>query len=812
MFTGALAILSSSVFISDRFVFFCLGTVIFLFSWIWLSASQNVLKRATMVLWLSLTLVAVRLFWALLPEGWFLFIPLVSGAAFLSFLFLSRFLESIVQLVWAFSLPARVQVPQVAIWQMLLHTRVPLTAGRIWRDLIAKLRQDGSAEAGRLLAEAVSRHPDPEARRLALQALETFTNTAGIDAVCGVWAAARHPDLAELITRKEWRASAPPKTLVLCALLIDQVNFLRKGKTDWIEPLAQAALDADPLIAERACQVLRELETVKAQETLCRLAIRQGNAPALAAALSAGYLPRGGQERALFLFMTEQWERYASHDFDRQLMRMAYVTAPEPLQQRIREKLRNLGRIDFLPIIAGDGTAHVNAGENEVLVQTLIANRNWEDLWQRAFDLTFQWSVRAIEALVQSGWQPAAGEDQALLAELAALVADGLVMEPADVQKLFPPALLQATARVPGRINAVGFAPVHPSLAIGTGQGKVVLWNYQTAQRERVLRNFAHSVGEVAFSAEGTLLCAERTNGTAPCSIYTFADVWQNDTSFNLGTHTGSITALAPLSRARALSAGSDRHVILWDIAAGREIHRRALNDWARNLRVSPDETQLLLMRRGLDLLSLPELEPTARMGNATSFRCAAFAPNGQSMFIGTSSGKVFVCQKSPNRKNLLVAGKEPVTLYSSSERVEAIEVLKQAAALVSAGTGGEIRFFSIDGYTSLGTLTVPGGQVTSLHISPDEAFLAVGSAEAKLTLWDLRSLNVRLLLERPFAQAEITILPSLNALAAHTDLPPLARQALRFAQVVLRHRFRYTIELAEPPSIALGEFDIELE
>lgn len=814
-FAGTLAILALS-FSLENAQYICAFFVVLIAVWIWVGLTKNAIWRMALVLSLSATLTVGRVLLVIFPENMLLLlIPLLGGLWLLTFLVLWFSLGSVVEIFWVFSLAARVETEQLETWCSLLYSRAPLSGWWVRSTIVEKLQKDGSALAVTLLANTVSDPAADEVRSQAFRVLEKLTDKTGIDALCAVWAANRYPALAGLITQNKWRASEPPEVLILSALLVGETDFLHKCQADLVPPLAQTAQDVDKLIAERATKTLKNLENIEAQEALCREIVERENAPAQEAALSTGYLPRETQQRALYLFITRQWERYDSLDFDRRLMRLAYLASPEAVRQRVRESLRATGRIDFLSIIAGDGSGEravqLTSGESEVLAQTLISNHDWAALWKQVFDLPFHWSVRAVSTLVQSGWKPANGEEIPVFDELSAL-AGGLLMEPAEARELFPLAVLQATARVPGRINAVSFAPSHPGLAIGTGQGKVVIWNYQTAKRERVLRNFAHSVGEVVFCPDGTLLCAERTNGPETCSIYAFADVWNDDTSFSLGTHTGSVTALASVGAAQALSAGSDNNLVLWDIAARKEINRRPLADWARNLHVSPDGTQVLLLRKGLDLLSLPDLRDIAKAGKNAVFRSAAFAPDGTSMFAGTYAGQLFVYRKNPKRSDLLTAGKEPLADYPPSERLEATETLKRLSLLVVAASGGEIHFFSLDGNTPLGSVTVPGGQVTSLNVSPDEAFMAVGSASASLTLWDLRSMDLRLLLERPFAQAEVTTMPTLTAMLEHANLPARAHQVLQFAQAVLRQRFRFSIELGEAPSIATGEFDIEIE
>lgn len=794
----------------------CGFVVVFLASLIWIAYGRDVFKRVTPVLSLSLALATGGLLWLLQPGNWLVLLLSVSSVAIFSYLFLSRFLRSIVEVIWAHSLLEGVQASQLETWRTLLYTQVPLSAKLVRRIVIEKLGMDRSAEAVKLLSDAAINHPDGTARWQALRALSQVTDEIRIDALCAIWATTRDLDLAELLIRKQWCASSAttPNTFVLSALLLGKVDSLQAGKAELVPALAQATSDIDPLIAGRAFQVLGGLKNTEAQEALCRLVIEQENPLAQAAALATGYLPRDEKQRALFLFMTEQWERYASHDFDRRLMHRSYFASSQSLQQRIREKLRVVGRIDFLPIVAGEGSEEnalqFDAGESEVLVQTLITNREWATLWQRVFDLPFQWSVRAVEALAQSGWEPANAEERAVLGKLAALVANGLSVKSSEIRSLFPLQARRASVRIPGLVNTVAFAPIRPVLAFGTGQGKVILWNYQTARRELVLSNFEHPIGEVVFSPDGTLLCTERVNEEEPSSILVFQYPW-NDSPFHLGLHLGSVTSLVPMSSSRVLSAWDDGTVILWDIAAREEIHRCQITPPAYSLRVSPDETQFLALHQRLDLFSLPDLQIIAGIDEDTLFSCAAFAPDNRSLFASKSSRRLHVYQKSAEWSDRWIARQEPLTEYSSYERVEAVESLNRLSLVISAGTGGEIRFFSINNYESLGNFTVPDGQITSLNVSPNEFFMAVGSDKEMMTLWDLRTLATRLLLDRPFAQAEVRIIPIINAIFNDAHLSLRARQVLQFAQAILLHRFRYDIEIEESPSIALGEFDIEL-
>lgn len=702
-------------------------------------------------------------------------------------------------------------------YQRELYSRAPIVGRWIRQWAAEALVKDGSAGAVRMLAEAVVHSEDERVRGIALDALRKLTDWRSVSAACGVWAEIRHPDLTALLVKREWVASTPPEVRVLTALKVGQVDVVTGGDEKFVEPLVEACRDADPVIAERARQVLRELKRSEAQQALCRLLIERDHSFAQEAAVAAGYTPRDEQQRALFFFLTEQWDRYEDLDFDRQFLRTAYAVADAELRRRIQQRLRVAGRTDFLTVIAGDDyldrAAEATHAELELLIQTLITNSEWPILWKLVFEVPFTWSTRIIMMLAYSGWRPDGGDAQSVFEELVALTEQDqpLPTSEEEIDQLFPPALLQAQARVPGRINDVAFSLISPVIAIGTGGRKVALWNYQRAERERLLSGFNHSIGHVAFTGDNTLLCAERTNDVHdPCAIYGWYNGWNGNQPFRLGQHSGSVTAIVPIGDSQALSTGRDYRTVLWDVHAGREVARRQSRSWARAMCVSPDGQQVALLSKGVSLVLLPRLDRLVGIGSSRNMlRCAAFSSNGDTLIAGRFNGDVIVYGR---RQHTTWLAREPKALTHHEGRVEGVEVLHGRSIVVTAGSEGVIRFISLKGREIIGDVRDPLGQVTSLHVSPDGSFMAIGNSKASLSLWDLRVLDAQALLERPFARAKPALLATLNVLMDNEDLDPRARLALKFTNCVLRHRFRFDIELGEAPTIMMGEFDIEIE
>ncbi|GIK37652.1 MAG: hypothetical protein BroJett011_14850 [Chloroflexota bacterium] len=692
---------------------------------------------------------------------------------------------------------------------LLLRNRLPLAGGWLRRWAIQRLDRERSPEAAGLLGTFVTHSSDRRAQELALTVLNGLSQPASIDRVCQIWAATRHSKLAELLVKRGWVATKPATLMVLTALHSGQTDRLASGRAEVVEPLVQAAEDADPRLAGRAKQILQQLRHEATQEALCRLVLEQERPAAVEAALAAGYVPREQSQRALFFFLTEQWAHYDSLDFDRRLLRVVYQSAAPALRQRLLERMRRAGRIEFLPIITGSDyrarLAEMQAGEFDLLAQTLAANREWPELWSLVFELPFRWSQRLVKTLAEQQWQPPTREEQVLFERLTALTSPELSSDRAELGQLFPPALRQAEARVPGRINDLAFASRRPVIAIGTGQRKVVLWNFQRADREHLLNQFDHSIVSVAFNPKDVLFCAERTTGGGACAIY----CWDESGLARLGQHTDSVTALGVVDEAHLLSAGRDHQVILWDVAAGKEVRQQQFAFWARALRVAPSGQEAVLLHEGLDLVKLPELRLMERgPGGASVARCTAFLPDGQTLWVGQFNGEIVVLKRTHSgpfrrRRDSVLRG---------PGRVVGLEVLAKQGVMICARSEGQIEFRGLNDQALLGQVQAASDPMTSLHISADEAFMAVGSAQATLSLWDLRVLELAGLLAQPFGQATPAQLTTLNALSRHPELTPPAQRALQFAACVLQHRLRYAIELDETPQIKVGEFDIELE
>lgn len=703
------------------------------------------------------------------------------------------------------------EINDMEVLKVRLYFKFPVIGGWLRRKTareLSQFSQKGDKDATTLLAGAVVHSDDKKVRRIAAEALEHITFQSCIDAVAAMWLETRHLALTEFIVKHNWVASAPIKAQVLSALKTGHVEQLTEGDADVVEELVYACEDFDDDISGNARRMLMQLQQEEAKEALCRIVIEHDHPIALEITLETGYLPRDASQRALFLFLTEQWERYEVLDFDHYLLGAAHRTASPELRQRIADKLRKAGRTDFLTVLAGadyySRAADMTPEETEVLVNMLSAGQEWTKLWKLAFEIPFVWSIRIVKTLHDNTWQPERGDDRMIFGELSALAVDEIITSEEEARRVLPLALHEASMRVKGRVNDVAFSPSRPVIAIGAGNRKVGVWNFQRGEMERIFEGFDHSIGLVTFLADGTLLCAERTNKLDdPCGIY----ICRNDDKIRLGQHEGSVTAIETVGKTQLLSTGRDQKVILWDIQKAHKVKERTVSFWARAATVSPDGQHVALLHKGVTLLNIPKLDRMTGWSGGGVGRCAAFIPDEDVLVVGKYNGGVQICEYTGQTFPL-----ERQFLKRHDRRAQGVAVLPKNATIVSAGSEGKLHFTNWTDRKSLGSIEIPGGSFTSLHISPDGVFMSTGDSDASMSLWDLRVLDVPMLFTRPFAQTSPDHLITVNELAANLKLESNIRQSLTFIQKVLQYRFRFDIEIEEVPTIKVGEFDIEIE
>ncbi|GAP18180.1 WD40 repeat domain-containing protein [Levilinea saccharolytica] len=630
------------------------------------------------------------------------------------------------------------------------------------------------------------------------------------------WAESRTPEMEAVLLHAAYVPAASEGLRLLCALKVGRQDIARRTSPAQLQDLFTFTQDPDPEIAAAARAALLSLEDQSALDALCQQFLDTQDTALLELIKTAGYLPTNPEDQAAVLFLTGQYDRYDALDFDQRLLRTFFAaTTQRGLRQKIVRRVQEAGRVQYLTILTGSdfrSTAAVTSrDEASVMIRVLAANQEWEKLWRLIFEFNLSSGLEALQRLQRQHWLPAAPEDQLCFQQLLELSQQPMQKDAQAAAQEIPWVLERERLRVSGRVNDIAFSPTDPHLILATDRRQAVIWDYQRAQVAQKIGKFDHSLGSVEYSSTGEVYLAERTNSlTASCGLYG----WKEGQLRKIGAHNGSITALRPLKDQRVLTSGRDFRAYIWDARQSNSAVAVPLNDnWPRSVAVSDDEVWMLVLHESLDLIRLDDLTyhffTFLRTRAARSiYQFALFTPEPSQFLAAQRNGELLLFTPSKDHEAYYVGRKR----HKFSSSLAGLEFLDDRSGIVAATTAGEIQLLSWP-QLKVNHSYSSGTPLTSLCLSPDSSFLAVGTTASNLTLYDLRQLKIPDLLSMPLGQATQAHFAALQTLLqSSAPLSGPLRSALQWVYLCLSQRFRFDVEIGAIPTLTVGEFDILLE
>jgi RNA polymerase sigma factor (sigma-70 family) len=189
----------------------------------------------------------------------------------------------------------------------------------------------------------------------------------------------------------------------------------------------------------------------------------------------------------------------------------------------------------------------------------------------------------------------------------------------------------------------------------------------------------------------------------------------------------------------RALSAGSDGTVRLWDVATGKEL-RRLLGHTggARSVAFSPDGKRALSTGDNADrtvrLWDLDTgIEQQCFEGNEAPVHGVVFTPDGKRALFGCSADRRL-------RLLDLATGAELQRFEGHTDNVHGVAISRDGKRCVSCALDGTVRLWEVETGKELRKLEGHTGQVWAVALSPDGKRALSAGEDKTVRLWDLEA------------------------------------------------------------------------
>jgi WD40 repeat protein len=287
-------------------------------------------------------------------------------------------------------------------------------------------------------------------------------------------------------------------------------------------------------------------------------------------------------------------------------------------------------------------------------------------------------------------------------------------------------------------VNSVAFAADGVTLASGSDDKTIKLWNTETGKEIRSLKGHSGWVWTIALSHNGKTLASGSNDKTIK--------LWNTTTGkeiFTLKGHSQGIATVSLSPDGKILASGSlDKTIKLWNLANGQVIrtlegHSNAVSSIA----FSPDGKTLASgsWDRKIKLWNLATGKEIRTLeGHSELVQSVAFSPDGVTLASGSKDKTIKLWN--------LVTGKTIHTLKAHSEKVNSVAYVPKAGndklnivTLVSGSSDNTIKLWNTATGQEIRTLTQDSGYIYSVAISPDGKTIASGgSAGNILKIWQI--------------------------------------------------------------------------
>mgnify|MGYP002780377672 CR=1 FL=1 len=338
-----------------------------------------------------------------------------------------------------------------------------------------------------------------------------------------------------------------------------------------------------------------------------------------------------------------------------------------------------------------------------------------------------QWRTRDLSKPVRSAKLTsaplglAASSDPESSARLAVPCADGVL-------RFFTADTLEPSGELPahcGPATVAVYSADGQRLASAGEDGRVTVWQVIGRKPLRTWDAHPDAVRSLAFSRDGTTLVSGSDTGEVTVWDAATAEKKRSLSGHLFGVHA---VGFAP-DGARMLTGGFDSYLKLWDAAAGTEL-TNVMRRWVTAAAFSPDGNRVAIgsPQGRVSVFRIPAFTPPLAYPQKANVVSLAVRPGGS--VTGDTAGVVRVWETGQPAPT--------ATWQATAAEVRGLAVSPDGGT-VAVGAGNEVVLSDLTG-RPLRRLPGHTGPVTAVAFDPTGKYLASGSSDKSVRVWDAKS------------------------------------------------------------------------
>ena len=275
---------------------------------------------------------------------------------------------------------------------------------------------------------------------------------------------------------------------------------------------------------------------------------------------------------------------------------------------------------------------------------------------------------------------------------------------------------------------SIAFSPDGQTLASGSEDGTIKVWNLQTRKLLRTLAGHSGHVWSVAINPDGQTLASSSGGKTI--------QLWNLQTGKLLRTltaHSDSVWSVAFSPNGQLLAGGSfDGTITVWHMSSGSLLRTFSGHSGPDRSVTFSRDGQFITSGSGDKTIKIWNLQtgglPRVLAGHTKPILSVAISPNGQMLASGSDDKTIKLWNLG---SGLLVH-----TLSGHTSRVVSVALSPNGQTLASGSEDETIKIWNLQTGKLLRTLSGHVSPVISVAFSPDGQTLASGSQSGRIKLW----------------------------------------------------------------------------